>query len=220
MFIPNVPKCVKCGDAATHKFTRFVNGKPKDVYYCDEHAASSSPYIKAQNPQLASPEMLKELFKDVFAGIEESGAFPGEAVPSIKCDSCGLAFETYKRTLLLGCADCYRFFEKQLVAELRKFHGETTHKGRSAAEGAPLAPEPHLPAVSLPEEAAAHVASAPEIMAAESEAPEPKIEAPKVEEGNTEELRSRLKEAVTREDFDEAARLRDRIQEIEQHKVS
>ena len=38
--------------------------------------------------------------------------------------------DSYRSTLLLGCSECYKSFEKLLLHDLRKFHGNVEHKGR------------------------------------------------------------------------------------------
>ncbi len=41
-----------------------------------------------------------------------------------------MSFREYRRTLLLGCSDCYQSFEKQLSEDLRRYHGTVRHSGK------------------------------------------------------------------------------------------
>jgi len=206
MFVPK--KCEKCGRPAVYKFTRFVNGKPHDRFLCEDHAAENSKWV--QKPP--GPEAIKAWLKGIVESAGESGAATPK-VPDVKCRACGLSFEAYKRTLLLGCAECYRSFEQHLIPELRKFHGEVKHFGRSPRSGL-TSPLP---------------AAAPQAAPAPSQAPPSAAEAGPLEEmpekppqpaPSPEELRRRLKEAVEREDFEEAARLRDQLRQLERKKAS
>ncbi len=55
---------------------------------------------------------------------EEEGAARGE------CPVCGMAFEEFRRTGLLGCANCYRAFRRELMPTLRSVQGDTVHRGK------------------------------------------------------------------------------------------
>ncbi len=43
----NEPHCMKCDKSATHKITKIVKGQVHDIYLCDEHARSFTPYLQA-----------------------------------------------------------------------------------------------------------------------------------------------------------------------------
>jgi len=195
-------KCEKCGKPALYKFTKFINGKPVDRFYCEDHAAESSNYVQKQ-----STETIKELLKSVVEGMGESAAVAKE-FPDVRCHACGLSFEAYKRTLLLGCPDCYRSFEELMLGELRKFHGETRHVGHAPASGASQKSVDATPAYSKEEPELFEEEDLPDL---DEESPvEPEAEV------SLDEMRRRLKESVAREDFAEAARLRDQIKSYEQ----
>ena len=50
--------------------------------------------------------------------------------PDIKCERCGMTYQTFKKTGMLGCADCYKAFQDPLKALLTRVHGHTQHVGR------------------------------------------------------------------------------------------
>ncbi len=217
MGLTGFQKCEKCGRPASFQFTRLVDGQWKDIFYCDDHAAQSSPYIQ----KAPSPEAIKALLKGIAQNTGDVGV-PSKIIPNVKCKGCGLPFEAYKRTLLLGCPECYHSFEKYLLHELRKFHGEVRHVGRapesagegeSSSEPAELAFPPiggeSAKRVEPEDEVAASVAKGEieEVSSAESAEKSPK--------DSLAELRPLMKAAVEDEDFEEAARLRDQIREIE-----
>ncbi len=43
------------------------------------------------------------------------------------CPSCGLDYNDYRRTLMLGCPDCYESFSDLLEKDLTRFHRATRH---------------------------------------------------------------------------------------------
>lgn len=48
-----------------------------------------------------------------------------------RCPSCGMAFEDYRRTGLVGCAECYRFFRRELTPVVKGIQGGTAHTGKT-----------------------------------------------------------------------------------------
>jgi len=213
-------KCEKCGRAASFKFTRLVDGQWKDLHFCDDHAAQSSPYIqKAQDPP--SPEAIKALLKGIAHNAGEVGV-SSKLIPNIECKTCGLPFEAYKRTLLLGCPECYVSFEKYLLPDLRKFHGEVRHVGRAPAPGDDAEAESRPAELAFPPiggESAKRVEPEDEIAAGAGQGEIEEVPAEDPPETQSQDslakLRPRLKAAVEAEDFEEAARLRDQIRELE-----
>ena len=93
----------------------------------------------------------------------------------VRCGSCGFDYSDFKRLGRLGCPECYRAFEKQLLPLLRQLHGSTQHRGKSPAEIEPT--------VLINQELV--------------------------------ELKEELSRAVQKEQYEEAARIRDRIKELE-----
>lgn len=124
--------CMNCKqNAATVKLTKLVKGNVEELWLCQECAANQSPYQKK----------ISSLSLDaILAGIlsQQKQETPAKPTPvDLACSTCGLPFDSYRSTLLLGCSDCYESFEKHLAADLRKFHGSTVHRGRVPEQGVP-----------------------------------------------------------------------------------
>jgi protein arginine kinase activator len=121
-------QCMQCHqNEARVKLTKLVKGTVEELWLCQECAARQSPYQKK----------LTNLSLDaILAGIlnqnKEEAARPAPKIDA-SCPNCGLPFDSYRSTLLLGCSDCYESFERYLQSDLRKFHGSTQHKGRVPA---------------------------------------------------------------------------------------
>jgi protein arginine kinase activator len=126
-------KCQKCERPATHKFTRLIDGRAVDFYFCPEHAGEFSPLQKKhQAAQMNLAELLAGLLKS------EQGQKPEAAEESeLRCPKCGQTYKQYRKTMLLGCSQCYRAFEKQLAQDLRKYHGTVRHRGKQAMASTP-----------------------------------------------------------------------------------
>lgn len=121
-------KCQKCDRPATHKFTRIVHGKARDYFFCEEHAAESSPLQqKASDAQMKLAQALAGLFGEGGQKVAEGQA----GAAGMQCEQCGLSYQQYKKTMLLGCSQCYKTFERQLAHDLRRYHGTVRHSGKA-----------------------------------------------------------------------------------------
>lgn len=118
--------CSSCKqNEAKVKLTKLIKGTVEELYLCQECAARQSPYQKK-----LTPPQLDEILMGILGQAKAEGATKISGASDLTCATCGLPFGSYRETLLLGCSDCYDSFEKQLTADLRKFHGSTVHRGR------------------------------------------------------------------------------------------
>ena len=190
---PKPAKCMKCDKPATYKITKILKGKVFDIFLCNDHAQAYSPHL--QKPDSAKlMELLQQFFKDQ----EMPPAPEAEAAKGPVCSNCGLSYSAYRKTLLLGCSECYQSFERLLIPDLRKIHGTTSHHPESAAKA---------PGTSGPIVTQTKVAITP--LRPESEIEEDEI--PSIGD-----LREEMREAIAQEDFERAAELRDMIRQFEQ----
>jgi len=100
-----------------------------ELNLCQSCAAEVSPYQKKLAAAQGLNALIAHLFKAEQAKKHEDSAEAGATV-DLKCPACGLAFQTYKRTLMLGCEQCYEAFGDALLTDLRKIHGSVHHAGR------------------------------------------------------------------------------------------
>lgn len=132
--------CMSCKqNLATVKLTKIVKGDVEEVYLCQECAARQSPYQKKLMNPLAGMT-LDAILAGILGQNKEEGARPAGGGIDLQCSTCGLPFDSYRSTLILGCSDCYESFEKHLAADLRKFHGSTVHRGRMPNEATEAIP--------------------------------------------------------------------------------
>lgn len=165
--------CDLCNKArATVKITRIDPGEIKEMLVCQSCASEHSPlHRRSEEAGAGLQALFANLLKEKEA--EEAAARPGEKPAT--CATCGLPFDTYRKTFLLGCPACYESFEEALLADLRKIHGDTHHRGKC-----------------------------------------PKGQAADIQrQANLAVLRQRLSEAIAREDFEAAARIRDQLRAAE-----
>lgn len=215
---PETPKCMKCDKSATHKITKIVKGKVSDLFLCDEHARTISPYLPSQKgDQGKLMELLQHFLKqqedllNSMAG-QEGGAQEAEGaqpVPSgVICPNCGLAFAAYRKTLILGCSDCYSAFADLLIDDLRRMHGATSQQPIPEGEAAGRV-------ASQTDQAPANVGAAVGAHVGEAPAKAPVKPSSVTLKERLAKLHKTLQEAIAREDFRAAVQVRDQIRTIE-----
>lgn len=158
--------CQKCNkkDATIH-YTKIINGEADELHLCDECAMGDHEF----DTSFSFHKLLTGLIDNV------------QSVPlkekdeDIKCNFCGLAYNEFRQTGRLGCANCYKTFESKLIPLLKGIHGNNEHMGK------------------VPKRANQDIVKKREI----------------------DKLRDRLDLLIVREAFEEAAILRDKINELE-----
>ncbi len=127
---------------------------------------------------------------DLLAGLSQTAPASKEskeAAEALVCSNCGLNYDDFRKFGRLGCGQCYTSFKEHLTGLLKKIHGSSQHLGK-----APNASS--TPPVAI------------KALAAISEEPLPKA---------LDVIKKQLQEAISAEDFEKAALLRDKIKNLE-----
>jgi len=128
---------------------------------------------------------------DMLEGMGEETVTEKPALPDeLSCPSCGFTQTHFKKTGRFGCARCYTVFNEGLEGLLEAMHKHTEHAGKKPAHYEQLVPE-------------------------ELELEEVEEERELTPEEKLAELRESLNASVEAEDYEEAARLRDAISQLE-----
>jgi len=108
---------------ATVKVTQIINKTKKELSLCKSCAEKKG----LTNPLASFPE----LFGGLLVGILNESQFgiPQQISSNAKCSGCGLAYEDFQKTGLLGCGQCYGSFMEELKILLRRIHGSNKHIG-------------------------------------------------------------------------------------------
>ncbi len=106
--------CTVCGSENARKFLRkTADGRELTLTLCKNCYARLYPAQESG-----------DLFT-AFVGNAQRGA------SDKACRSCGTTLADFRRTGLLGCADCYAAFREELVPTLRFVQGKLSHTGKS-----------------------------------------------------------------------------------------
>ena len=113
---------------------------------------------------------------------------------TLRCHTCGMTYNDFRKIGKLGCSDCYAAFRNVLLPLLKSIHGSTHHTGKEPLKVTPI---------PQAEEKDSVVSRQPQ-----------KVKLPN-KANRIAELRIRLKKAIGAEEYEQAAILRDRIHALE-----
>ena len=174
-------QCDICGKKkATVHLTEIVDEQMSEMHLCEECARNKSSQMEQQ---FGLGDLLAGLSADV-----GKGAAKADDKHALKCSSCGLNYEDFRKFGRLGCGQCYVSFKENLSGLLRKIHGSNRHLGKT-----PMNVKLAGTALAAPESASSEVSTADHL----------------------DELKKSLHSAIAAEDFEKAAKLRDKIRKIE-----
>ena len=130
----NLPSmCQSCGRRpAAVEFMQVTGDERRQFALCRECAISHGLSVQLDAFQRLSRLLLHQM-RPLNNAPEE-----WEDAMETTCSRCGLKFEEFVRTGLLGCSNCYTDFHELLTPILRRLHGVI----KQVPEGAEDAPKP------------------------------------------------------------------------------
>ena len=162
-------KCDRCDNPAAVHLLEIENGQTTEKHLCEQHAVAEGLAVQVTSvPEAPISELLNKF-------VMKAGS-DADAAAALLCDQCGLTYEQFRKTGLLGCSGCYEAFGSALGTLLERAHGgEAQHVGKA------------------PKKAGSNV----------------------VRQQRLTQLRRDLDDAVSNEQFERAAQLRDEVQQME-----
>lgn len=112
-------KCDRCNSQATVHLIEIKGGQKVEKHLCEQHAVEENVAVKVSHAPLNE---LLEKFVLKAAATE---------APAPSCERCGLTYEEFRKTGLLGCPECYDAFEAALTPLMERAHeGASRHVGK------------------------------------------------------------------------------------------
>jgi len=192
-------------EKATVFLSQLVEGKLQKVNLCPSCADEKG----VTDPTgFALADMLQGMGKE---SVTEKPADPGE----LTCPSCGFTQTDFKKTGRFGCAECYRVFRDGLDSLLEAMHKHTRHVGKTPRHR-PFPPPPEEDDEEEPLEGLGAFENLEDLanLSLPEDVPEDATE-PLTPLSKLNELKESLQASVEAEDYEEAARLRDAIAQLE-----
>ena len=117
--------CDECGiRPASIRLTTITGGEKKERNLCPTCMAK----LKTTMPELDFTS-LAGILSGLFQNANKATKI-GEEAPDITCENCGMKYENFRKTGLLGCAECYTHFREPLEKLIMSIHSNTQHTGR------------------------------------------------------------------------------------------
>lgn len=176
-------------------YTEIINGEKKELHLCEACAARETgmdhPFVS-----LTDTSFLTNLLASVLGKRQETEDADSLKKTNLVCPSCHMTYNEFLKYGTFGCPECYKTFNFLLDGYLKKIQGNCEHTGKEPVYGGETV---YIPSITV------------DTALSEEEKDTQKI-AFTVDEGSTEdELRAALKRAVAKEEYEEAARIRDMI---------
>lgn len=126
-------KCDLCNKPAVVHEVTVKNGVKREIHLCEEHAAESGVAMPGQQP---IDQLLTQF---TISQGEESEEYEKKSISKVRkrssrrtCPECGMNFEQFRKSGLLGCPTCYDTFEQQLTPLIeRAQNGGGHHAGKA-----------------------------------------------------------------------------------------
>ena len=116
--------CKECGVRPSKiHYTEIVNDNMVTMDLCAECAEA-----RGIEPQKVGSYGLGDLVAGL---IDTTARTETEHIGKVRCPNCGYDYSSFKKVGRLGCPECYRAFEAQLMPLLRQIHGSTRHQGKT-----------------------------------------------------------------------------------------
>ncbi len=120
--------CQRCNERpATVHLTKVINYEKTELHLCEICAKEAGGELGL----IFEPNFS---FQNLIAGLLEGEVSVNPQLNShgreIQCQNCGLTFTDFRRGGLLGCGECYRYFQSGLEPLIKKVHSSARHSGK------------------------------------------------------------------------------------------
>ncbi len=182
--------CQNCGkNEANVRYTQVINGVRKELNLCSECAR------KLGVDRIDIPMDFTSFLGDFFNDYAESSLLPSFSIDNVKCKTCGMTYNDFIDTGMFGCSDCYDTFSGPIDSLLKNLHGTARHIGRGVKNVDDL----------LGKNTKSKTSNKTENISKSSD----DKNAQKLED-----LQKQLDKAIKEERYEDAAKIRDKIKEM------
>ncbi len=193
-------RCQNCGkNNANVKYTKIVNGVKTEYNLC-----SSCAKKMGVGDEIEIPFTLNSFLGDLFNDYAQTSFVPRLKNSIIKCKTCGTSYDDFINTGVFGCSDCYTTFEGPINALLKSINGTDKHVGRG--------PKGKGQDISIDVSALKNDKENSENNVDDGSKSEPKNE---TKDAKLKRLQKELDKAIKAENYEEAAKIRDQIKEMD-----
>ena len=126
-------KCGVCNKReAVVVYNHIVDDVKQTLLLC--HECASEKNIKVQVVPAAQAKEAPVLVKEIKIELAKLAGAEGDG--EVRCQTCAMSYEEFKKIGRLGCPHCYDAFASQLERLLKRIHGDNSHRGKGPLEAA------------------------------------------------------------------------------------
>lgn len=182
--------CQNCGkNEANIRYTQIINGVKKEINLCSECA---------KNMGMDNLDMsinFNSFLGDFFNDYAETGFLPTFQTNEVKCSKCGMTYTDFINSGVFGCEECYKVFSNPIESLLKNLHGNAKHVGR------------------IPKGSKNNISS--DVKNEKVESNYNKNDDKPKKDNKIEKLQRDLELAIKEERYEDAAKIRDELKEME-----
>ncbi|MBL4930676.1 UvrB/UvrC motif-containing protein [Clostridium paridis] len=121
--------CERCNkNEATVHMVKIINGNKSEVRLCEKCAADISDIPVSTSFEEFDGFPLQSILGGLVDYYNKNTKTQTES--DIYCKKCGMAYNEFKKTGLLGCSECYESFSKSLSPIIKRVQGDVEHIGK------------------------------------------------------------------------------------------
>lgn len=122
--------CEKCKiREATVHYTEIVNGEKKEHYLCAQ-CAREEGLLPSTAGFAAQGSPFVRFLSELLSGTEQNSSEENDKDNAITCPNCGMTFGEFTKLGKFGCPECYRTFGPLIENEFKKFQADSHHVGK------------------------------------------------------------------------------------------
>ena len=204
--------CEICGkNEATFHYSEVVNGKKTEHHLCNECAANTD--ISYYSSLFDGDGRLGQLLSGLLGNAFVLGDAKEDPKQHIICPGCGMSYGEFIKNSIFGCNECYDVFGPLLDDSIKKIQGSVNHTGKKPKNSICFSEDTKEQLTESIDKAYkdSKILTEGEVSDIQTETANKSGVKQEVDR-----LSKRLKVAVLEEDFEEAAKLRDKIKELKE----
>lgn len=182
--------CQNCGEnEANVRYTQIINGEKKEMILCEK----CSKNLGIEDIDFSMPIDFSSFFGGIL-GCENEQDFISlnKRLENLKCKFCGMKYDDFTKTGKFGCGSCYEAFSEKIDPILKRIHGSNRYIGKKI----------EILDKNITKE-----------QKTSKEEEKTKVNISEVQK--IERLKNELKQLIKEEKYEEAAKIRDEIKNIE-----
>ncbi|NLP27233.1 MAG: excinuclease [Clostridia bacterium] len=125
-------QCDRCkNNIATVHIVKLVNGSKQEFNLCQDCAKESKEIDLSDSLNFHNSFSFQNILSGLMDYFDQSQR--RSTVKEDLCPTCGTTYAEFKKTGILGCNNCYNYFNSVIMPVVRRVQGNVEHLGKIPA---------------------------------------------------------------------------------------